>query len=151
MMDNKIQIMFSTRYDPISLLIRFFTWSYWSHVDFVDGDYVIGATGLDGVRKDTLEHQKAKVHKWAIYEFDGDNIEMRKVMNSIIGKPYDYSAIVGFLFRTNWEHTDRWFCSEAIVWAARKIGVNLISDKKHRVTPRDLSVSPLLIRVESSG
>ncbi len=147
---NKILVMFSTQNDIISLIIRFLTWSYYSHVDYIDGDNIIGATGIFGVRKMTLKEKQALSASWAIYEFEGDPVVMRDAMRSIIGMPYDYSAIFGFLIRSNWEHPGRWFCSEAVSWAAKKAGTILIKDVKHRITPRDLCVSPLLTKVDSS-
>ncbi len=148
--NNKIQIMFTTSNSPSSWLIRLFTWSKWSHVEYVFGEWVIGAVELQGVRKEPLDLMKLRCSRWEIYEFEGDNVGMAKTMHSIIGLPYDYSAILGIVFRRNWEESLRWFCSEAIVWAARQNGVNLIADAKHRVTPRDLSISQLLTKVDQS-
>ena len=55
------------------------------------------AAGQDGVFYDFLIHQ--------------------------IGKPYDKTAILGFIFGRDWREDDSWFCSELLMAGLEKAGV----------------------------
>ena len=43
--------------------------------------------------------------------------------NAQIGKPYDETAILGFVIGRNWQETDSWFCSE--LWMQGLIHANV--------------------------
>ena len=58
---------------------------------------------------------------------------------SQIGKPYDYTAILGLGLRRDWQEEDAWFCSELVAWAFQHAGDPLFrADCLRRVTPQHL-------------
>ncbi|KAG0188260.1 hypothetical protein DFQ28_005152 [Apophysomyces sp. BC1034] len=58
---------------------------------------------------------------------------------SQIGKPYDYTAILGLGLRRDWQQDDAWFCSESVAWAFDSAGHPLFRpDSLRRVTPQHL-------------
>ena len=146
-----VKIMFSTQRGILSAIIRFFTWSRYSHVDFIVGpEYLIGPYPGVGTQREKVARRKQKASRWVICEFDASHEKMRAAMESIIGKPYDWGAIFGFVLRQDWQDDRAWFCSEAIAWASRMAGTPLVTEKAWRVTPRDLLMSPRLRMVEKS-
>jgi len=138
-----VKLEFSRKHwQPFSWLIRWATWSEWSHVDVImpDGSYV-GARGSGGVVRHQ-ESQDASVKQvllvyvtQSVYDRFYSNIE------SQIGKPYDWEAILGHVFRKKWDDADAWFCSELVAWAFSEAGMPLIRAAKNKVTPRDLTLS----------
>jgi uncharacterized protein YycO len=147
-----IKILFSTQKDPVSWLIRFFTWNTYSHVDVVFRDHVIGATAQEGVRVTTLREMKRKSSKWAIYEMEcPKHHAFRDRIVSQIEKPYDFLGILGFFVRRNWQQENRWFCSELVAWASSLVGSPILTGHHHRITPGALTRSPVLKLRESSS
>lgn len=150
---HRVQIMFSTQTDWVSRLIRFFTWSMFSHVDVIlpPGQMLIGATASSGVRVIDIKKQKRKASKWSIYEFECIDEKMfYHLVSSEGAKPYDFNGIIGMLFRKNWQRDDRWFCSELVAWASAKAGCPILTGQYHRITPGALLKSPILKLIESS-
>lgn len=62
------------------------------------------------------------------------------IWKSQIGKPYDRSAIMGFVFERDWRQTDSWFCSEGVTWSAEqsKLFPFLLAMPSSKVTPNGL-------------
>jgi len=61
------------------------------------------------------------------------------------GKPYDWGALFGFLFRRDWmENGDKWFCSELVARSCAFHDIRLVRDDSWRVTPGMLWRSPLV-------
>ena len=152
-----VQLIFSTRKGIFSKLVRFITWSHYSHVDMiVGGDHIIGASVLHGVEEVSLAYRKSVSHRWVIGEVptiaaeDDDNIY--RALKSQVGKPYDWFGILGFLFHRDWQNEDRWFCSELIAWAFDKVGTRILADsvRKSRVSPEHLLMSPMIKITEKS-
>lgn len=101
-----------------SWLLRFFMWSRWSHSAILDH-----RTGT--VYDSTFIHGGCKT--WDAKEFfhRHTQMELRPVdvpvereaealawLNAQTGKPYDWTALVGFVLRREWQEDDSWFCSE---------------------------------------
>ena len=65
-----------------------------------------------------------------------DKAAARHWLTRQVGKGYDWTALVGFAFRRDWQLTDKWFCSEhtetfiATFWRPR-----FRASKVSRVTP----------------
>ncbi len=62
-----------------------------------------------------------------------------------VGKPYDYTAIAGFLARRDWREDDSWFCSElqaAAFEAGRRPLLNP-TISINRISPGLLELSPV--------
>ncbi|WP_368565474.1 YiiX/YebB-like N1pC/P60 family cysteine hydrolase [Pseudoxanthomonas sp. UTMC 1351] len=139
MTQSTITLIFSKRRSLGSMLIRYFTWSRWSHVGLVAGDRVIESIAGHGVREVPL----ASAIRGQDYRFEhlpcANPAAVIAAARSQLGKPYDIGAIFGFLGRRNWQGRDAWFCSELIAWAFEHAGAALFrADRVHRVTPEHL-------------
>lgn len=145
-------IQFSKNNSLVSRLIRLFTWSWASHVDFVLRDEkLLGATMLDGVSIKDPESLTIKPTRIERYTVDLPHEIERIVMSkaaSQVGKPYDLLGVFGILFRKNWQNQDSWFCSELVAWAFQSADCPLLNQNQSRITPRDLLMSPKLKRLE---
>jgi len=151
-----VKLLFSTRRGIFSRAVRFITWSKYSHVDMIVGNKVIGASAMNGVEMISLDDRLDAAYRWVIYEVPmqmiNDPDDVYRIISSQIGKPYDYTGILGFLFHRDWQKEEHWFCSELIAWAFCKAGINLLSDRvrKSRIAPEHLLMSPIINKLESS-
>ena len=132
-----IPVIFAKNSKPISLLIRLWTWSRWSHVGIItqDGLSVIESVGGKGVIITPLHEFKARYT--AYEECHLPCISETAVYQAIrgeIGKPYDMSAIFGIVFRRDWDKQDAWFCSELVAHASGIFRTKMIK----RITPECL-------------
>ena len=127
----------------LSRLIRWRTWSEYSHAAWVfpDGSVIEAWKGgvthapsiLAGHVPDTEVHlftlDLTADQRWAIQDF----------LIAQIGKPYDYTAILGLGLRRDWQEEDAWFCSELVAWAFQHAGEPLFrAECLRRVTPQHL-------------
>lgn len=135
-----IRLLFSTTGHPMSAAIRIGTWSDWSHVAIIDGGDVIEAAALAGVRRGPVVHAIDRARHSVIVELPcRDPQAVIAAAASQIGKPYDYTAILGLGLRRDWQEDDAWFCSELVAWAFQHAGVPLFrAECLRRVTPQHL-------------
>jgi len=143
----RIQIV-TEKLNPISAAIRFSTRNWSSHAEFVDTEAktTLGARSDGGVqlrpcardRYSRIEQFVTSVgmdaaYKWALTQ---------------VGKPYDYSAIIGMAIDRDWRDESKYFCSELIALAFEKVGYPLLSTRPsvgaYRITPRDLLLSRVI-------
>lgn len=132
-----IRIEFSKSGSIISKLIRWFTWGKWSHVAvrMPEGDMIEAREFLGVVRRNVKYEDVQQV----VLEVTEEQAKVfHDVLRSQVGKPYDWLAILGFLFRRDWQRDDYWICSELVAWALIKAGVNVILRKRWRVDPTEL-------------
>jgi uncharacterized protein YycO len=122
-----------------SYLIRFFTWSRWSHVFIADGDDAIEAHWRHGVRRKPLKSLLEDVSRYAKVEVStGADEAVLEAVRAQIGKPYDYSAILGFLFRRDWQKETAWECAELVAFGFDRAGKPVFrSEDMSRITPGD--------------
>lgn len=141
-----MRIVFVTDNMPWSIIIRWFTWSKYSHVGLLFSDNeVIDATLRKGVSKKTLEEYKKKYKNIKTCSVPNVNeFETRVFAEKQLGKPYDWKALFGMLIRRKWTDENSWFCSELVAVALHKGGVTIIKKEASRVTPEDLLNSPLI-------
>ena len=142
---NTIDLLFCTNpINPLSWMIRAGSWSKWSHVAIVDGDDVIEAIALDGVVRTPLATRKAKDTAWQIVTLPcADRLAIINAATSQLGKPYDYTGVLGIGFHRNWQETGHWFCSELVAWAFQQGGTPLFREgASRRVTPQDVWMVP---------
>ena len=115
-----------------------------THIDICmrDGSY-ISAMG-DGVRKRPLNYD---VRRFTREEFryiaaTADQVDIFEAfLESQIGKPYDYGAVLSFFWPwRDWQSFDAWDCSELIAQAFVECGMCPKNGvfRPSRVTPRDL-------------
>ena len=124
----------------MSAAIRLGTWSDWSHVAIIDGDEVIEATAPAGVRRFPVVQAINHAKRAAVVELPcRDPRAVIAAAESQLGKPYDFTAIVGLGLHRDWQEDDRWFCSELVAWAFEKAGEPLFrAEVLRRVTPQHL-------------
>lgn len=136
-----MKVLFCTSNLPASIMVRVATWSRWSHVALVDGDQAIEATWprvcVTPLRDLLRSHKKFIIVDMPV-QLEHE-LAILAAARSQVGKPYDVTAIFGFLTRRNWQDPDSWFCSELVAWAFEKGGAPLFrSDSLYRVTPQHL-------------
>lgn len=147
-----IRLRFTKNNNLTSPVIRFLTWSKYSHVEFLLDTGYLGAL-VDGVKlrpfdyNPTCKYQMAEV---TIPEEQGLGVSeaikqsILKFAMDQIGKPYDWTALVGLEIHRDWHSPDSWFCSELIAAAFDKGGFPLIRNIDDRVTPGMIYESELV-------
>jgi hypothetical protein len=135
-----VSLLFSTSRHPMSAVIRACTWSNWSHVAVIDGDEVIEATAPAGVRRFPVVQAIDHAKRGQIVELPClDPGAVIAAAASQLGKPYDYTAVLGLGIHRDWQEEDAWFCSELVAWAFQHAGEPLFrADCLRRVTPQHL-------------
>lgn len=150
---------FTTNYhSPISWGIRAFTWSKWSHFEFlIPGEGYLGAhlgecrtpEGLvipSGVQIRPFDYDPGCTYQLADLECpDSIRDKILAAATSQIGKPYDLTALFGIVAHRDWKEPDSWFCTELGEWACETGGLPLLNDagEFNRITPGMLYMSPL--------
>ncbi|MEW6612718.1 MAG: YiiX/YebB-like N1pC/P60 family cysteine hydrolase [Pseudomonadota bacterium] len=137
---SAVQLLFTRRRHPGSALIRVATWSRWSHVALVDGDEVIEAAAPHGVRRASVGAAIDRAARCALVELPArDPAAVLAAAASQLGKPYDWTAVLGLGLRRDWQEEDAWFCSELVAWAFQHAGEPLFrAEVLRRVTPQHL-------------
>ena len=145
----QLQLLFTTTRWPASWLIRTGTWSAWSHVALVDGDQVIESVMGHGVRRVPLYSAIRRASRHALVSLSARNPALIiAAAGEQLGKPYDYSAILGLGLHRDWQEDDAWFCSELVAWAFQQAGEPLFrAECLRRVTPQHLYMLPALPEV----
>lgn len=149
-----ISLLFTRQSDLLSRAIRTFTWSRWSHVALIDGYGAIEATPPDGVVVNDTEVVLMRSSEFELVELPCSNPEaVRAAAASQVGKPYDYTALMGLALRRDWQEEDAWFCSELIAWAFEQAGEPLFrAECLRRVTPQHLwMLGPVIKQYQSVG
>lgn len=131
--------------EPLSYIstpiIRGFSWSPWSHEAIVmeDGESVIDATFTHGgVRQRPLADVLAVSSQYAFREFEVPDAEAGYAfVRAQLGKPYDWTGVLGLALHRDWQEDDAWWCSEiSEAWLAACGLVRFLADA-NRVTPQD--------------
>jgi len=144
---NTFDLLFCTNpRNPMSWAIRVGSWSKWSHVAMIDGEDVIEAVALEGVVRTPLATRKKEDPTWSVATLPcRDRSAILAAASGQLGKPYDYTAVVGIGLHRDWQQTDRWFCSELVAWSFEQGGSPLFRPEAcRRVTPQDLWMLPPL-------
>lgn len=151
-MSTKIRLIFSNSNLPLSPFIRWVTWSDWSHVAIlVDENLIIESTlSQGGVRTCSLDEFKSRASEWAIFDIDCKNPDgVVAAAMSQVGKPYDWTGILGIGLHRDWQEDDAWFCSEFTFWCFDVAGDPKIKkDAIRRATPQHcyMIAGPMLER-----
>ncbi len=123
-----------------SILIKMFTFSKWSHTAVMfDHLTVIDVTYRTGVRRITYEEFKSEYPD--VYEIEvflpREEAALTFALDQL-GKKYDYTAILGILFRNRrWESDENWFCSELSETVCVYGGKRRIRTEASGVLPRE--------------
>lgn len=136
---SSLKVIFTCGKNIGSPLIRFLTWSPWSHVAILDGDYVVEAS-YPRVRRTPFKDYNKNHDPIEVCSFSCPDPQAAICFaNQQVGKPYDFIALLGFLFHRNWADVRQWFCSELVACALEKGGRKLFRDELlTRVTPQHL-------------
>jgi uncharacterized protein YycO len=141
---NPILIRFSRGTGWEGAVVRWATWCWAAHVGFKLPDgRVLDATPEFGVATRIAADDPTT-------RYFLPHAEQTQVRNAVayaaqqIGKPYDWTALIGMAVRRDWHKPDKWFCSELVEAAMYEAGCELLDDDNHvdRITPRDLLLSP---------
>lgn len=139
-----VSVLYSTTKSPFSWAVRLLTWSRWSHVSLICGDYVIEAHALHGVVKTPLSEALREADEYLIEQIPCSRPDaVIAAAGRQVGKRYDWLALFGFLFRRDWQAIDKWFCSELVAWSFQAAGCPLFrAERLRRVTPEHLYMLP---------
>jgi Orthopoxvirus protein of unknown function (DUF830). len=135
----KVCVVFSKENSFPSILLRWFTWSKFSHVEVIlSNGNTIAATAKHGVCLVKSSDSSKKFVKKFIYLSKFEYFKFEGFLLSQIGKPYDWTGVFGFLPRLRWQDDGAWFCSELVAAAFTCAGKPLTIKDSWRVTPEDL-------------
>lgn len=136
-----IAIIFATRrFNPLSMLIRWalprsrFHVGLASHCMIVDGDHVIEAHMLHGVRRVPIDEA---LHGMTIVSRRDYTVLQAEAglqwAREQIGKPYDWPGAFGLALapNRNWQDDADWFCFELGAAVIDKAGRALFEDNAH--------------------
>lgn len=113
-----ISLLLSTSHHPMRMVIRACIRSSWSNVALIDGDEMIEAAAPVGVRRFPLVQAIDHANRGQIIELPcRDPQSVIAAAASQIGKPYDYTALLGPGLHRDWQKDDAWFCSELGAWS----------------------------------
>lgn len=127
-----------------SWFLRFLLWSKWSHSAIYDEELgvVHDTTFSGGGCKATLAEEFFKHYPLSHCEFRPINIlpirmvAARQWLSDQIGKKYDWTALLSWIVRRDWQEDDRWFCSEETETFISLFDRQRFVAKMSRVTPQ---------------
>lgn len=147
-MTSTIRLRFTKNNSITSRVIRALTWSDYSHVEFALDTGFLGSLGWGGKTKSGVSYSGGVQLRPFDYnstcEFQAAEIDVadentkQKILRFAmdqIGKPYDWTAVIGIEFHRDWNEDDGWFCSELFAAAFLQGGDPLIRDVVDRITP----------------
>ena len=139
----KVTVHFCKSEDLGGRILRLFLMSKWNHVAIQVGDAVYEAVSWGGVIRRPYSQFAKSWHRVASVEVEvAEPLTLYKFLSMQLGKPYDWKAILAFLFRGSWQSHEAWFFSE-LVYEALMVCGGMLPDRlpSNRVTPRDLWVA----------
>lgn len=134
-----MKVLFASKpYSLGSCLIRLFTFSKFSHVAIKISDLlVIDSTLTTGVRSISVETFTKQYPNYIEIDITVPNEYAAKdFLLTQIGKPYDWTALIGMVLQRTWHAHDSWFCSELLEAAAKAGGKPRFRDDVYRITPQ---------------
>lgn len=145
-------ILFSTTTHIFSKIIQFATWSEFSHVEIVTKqNTLIGADAMKGVIESNLQSRLLHSSKVFLCGIDTNSLGLELYCRNRLGSEYDWTGIFGFLFKRNWHEDKKWFCSEIIASGSKDgLDIPLVDEESNRITPRDLLISPKLMKISTN-
>ena len=134
-----MKVIFGRRPAVGSWLIRFFTWSDWSHCGIaLQNGMVLHTTWPKGVHLTPIEEWVATYPAHEVIDVPLEYELSAEVWSrNQLGKPYDLSGLIAFSTHRNWQEDDKWFCSELVGAALVKGGLNF-KVPSSRLTPGGL-------------
>lgn len=136
-----MKLLFTRRHHLGSAGIRIVTWSAYSHVDVImDDGKLIGAIAGKGVIESSYEERIKAASKAVIMDLPVKEInEAMAFLRRQLGKPYDWSGVLGIGLHRDWQEDDKWSCAELAAAAAAEAGQRPFDvEFHHRITPQSL-------------
>lgn len=133
-----------------SKLIRWFSWSDYSHIAWqCESGEVLEAWPPKVRSTKSFNEGHTKGTPVDFYEVVGLTPEQRLIIESFlrcqVGKSYDWQGVFQFVIRTGKDSKSKWFCSELVFKALLKANIKLLKGiSPYKVTPAMLVLSPLL-------
>lgn len=125
-----IQLQFVLGRGAGSQAIAWFSSGHFSHVDLVLPDgRLLGARSdnADGIKGVAIRRADYEVwHKRVVFAIpcsDTQEATVHDFARAQIGKPYDHTAILGFVMGRDWRKPDSWFCSELAMASLEAAGI----------------------------
>jgi uncharacterized protein YycO len=143
-----VELVFTDSDSLTARFIRAFTWSKYCHVGLYDrknGLVIDSRSDRKGVTAYKFEDLKKDYSRILIRSLPSVPREALEIARSQIGKPYDWTALAGLGLHRDWQESDKWFCSELVIWACEQTGAQVINKQSWRVTPQDV------LEVSSAG
>jgi uncharacterized protein YycO len=127
-------------------LIKWFTWSSISHVEFVFSDGYLGADFPGGVQIKPFAYAHPKEIWYGVVECSDEvSKKVEAFARAQIGKPYSLLGIIGFVVKHDFNKKGSFFCSELVLAAFESADYPLLDLAEiDRVSPGDLFESPLV-------
>lgn len=142
-----IQFSFIQESDPGARFISWWTWSNFNHVDIITPKGHLGAR-TDGVKIRQPGYMGSYLKSWCVGVVGCDDQTRDKIFEfayAQVGKSYDWLDLLGIACHQDWEERNTWICSALGIAAASAGGLKLLNtDKFNRVSPYELSLSPLV-------
>lgn len=122
-------------------LLRFIMWSRWSHAAIYDSKMgVVYDTTFwqGGVRKTPSAQFFSKYTSREVRTMGYHDVRSARAwLDQQIGKPYDWTALLSWIVRRDWQQDDAWFCSELVEACRNKFAVRRVfRERASRITPR---------------
>lgn len=135
---DTLRVLFLRQRSVASVAIRAATWSTWSHCGIVTPELtVIEAKGLHGVREVPLEEAIAGASRWQMVGVACPLPELAIAWaRSQIGRPYDWTGVIGLGLHREWDDPAAWWCSELVEAALAKGGRRRFRPDMRRITPQ---------------
>ena len=122
-------------------LLRAVMWSRWSHSALYDDSdgVVYDSTFLGGGVRATPVDQF--LGHYSRYELRPIPMQIpddlaRSWLVDQVGKPYDWTALLSWIVRRNWQDEDAWFCSELTEAFIDLFAAPRFRERASRITPR---------------
>lgn len=130
-------------------LVQWFTKSKWGHVEHVlrDGSLISAdcPAGVVHVPAGWVDAPGITAETYAVQVTDAQADAIEKFLHDQVGRGYDLTALLWFVFGVHWQSRTRWFCSELEDAAFYAAGVPLLRDTlPFHISPAKLRTSPLL-------
>jgi uncharacterized protein YycO len=131
-------------------IVRLATFCSFAHVGFkLDDGKVLDATPTFGVSiRDAVDDETTEY--WSIAAPKATIAAAVEWGKAQVGKPYDWTSIIGLGLRRDWHCDSAWFCSELVTAAFDHVHWPIIRDSGRfdRITPRDLMMATRIQRLK---
>jgi uncharacterized protein YycO len=126
-----VRLLFVTSPGIASQIIRAFEGGLASHVGIVVDGQVIDATFKHDTELWTMDEflSKHKVVSDVSFSVPNESVAMWYAHKQL-GKPYDWTGLLGFLAWRDWSDDDSWYCSELAMAIAQAGGMKIATGRK---------------------